>query len=217
LPQANSQNTTSQENLTALEIDSVNWKTSIFLATTLIVALIATPIYLWYFGAGLLELTLFLVWFAAGGMSITVGYHRLLAHRAFNAAAPVRLLTALFGAATFEASALIWCSEHRYHHKYTDQDGDPRDPHNIKRGFFWAHVGWLLVYVTTSPTSSAIPSWPGNIATTCRSRSPWVSSRRWRWAPPGAPSAAARWRSACSPASSGGAARASSCCSTARS
>lgn len=147
MQQANIKHTQSNETSPSLEITGINWTTSIFLVSTLVVALIATPIYLWYFGAGLFELTLFLVWFALGGMSITVGYHRLLAHRAFNAAAPVRLLTALFGASTFQASALNWCADHRYHHKYTDRDGDPHDPHSIRRGFFWAHMGWLLVYV----------------------------------------------------------------------
>jgi stearoyl-CoA desaturase (delta-9 desaturase) len=58
----------------------------------------------------------------------------------------VRLGTLLFGAATFEASVLGWASEHRYHHRYTDRDGHPYDPHSIERGFFHAHMGWLLRY-----------------------------------------------------------------------
>ena len=80
-------------------------------------------------------------------MSITVGYHRLFTHRAYTARWPVRLFTLLFGAAAFQMSALQWSSEHRYHHKYEDEDGDPHDPHGIHHGFFWAHMGWLFVTV----------------------------------------------------------------------
>ncbi len=140
-----------------LEIESINWVTSIFLIATLVVALIATPLYVWKFGVGWMELTLFLSFFAMSGMSITVGYHRLFSHRAFNAAWPVRLFVALFGAAAFQMSILDWSSEHRYHHKYTDLDGDPHDPHSIKRGFLWAHIGWLLVRVNPRLKRDNVP------------------------------------------------------------
>jgi stearoyl-CoA desaturase (delta-9 desaturase) len=78
------------------------------------------------------------------GLGITVGYHRLFAHRSFQAPQIVRVLTALAGTATFENSVLTWASEHRYHHTYVDQDGFPYDPYSIKQGFFHAHVGWLI-------------------------------------------------------------------------
>ena len=35
-----------------------------------------------------------------------------------------------------------WARDHRVHHKYSETEADP---HNAKRGFFFAHVGWLLV------------------------------------------------------------------------
>ena len=127
------------------QISGINWLTSSFLIGTLLIALSLTPIYIWRFGFGALELTLFLSMFVLSGMSITAGYHRLFAHKAFRARWPLRLSAALFGAATFEMSILQWCSEHRYHHKHTD---DVDDPHGIHHGFFWAHVGWLLVELT---------------------------------------------------------------------
>jgi stearoyl-CoA desaturase (delta-9 desaturase) len=74
-------------------------------------------------------------------MSITVGYHRLFSHKAFKAKWPVKLFVLLFGAAAFENSALWWSSEHRKHHKHVDTDDDPYD---ITKGFFWAHMGWLM-------------------------------------------------------------------------
>ncbi len=73
--------------------------------------------------------------------SITLGYHRLFSHASFRAAWPVRLLVLIFGGAAFEQSAMRWSALHRRHHRYTDTN---RDPYNIKRGFFYAHVGWIL-------------------------------------------------------------------------
>ncbi|TUL94709.1 Acyl-CoA desaturase 1 [Bagarius yarrelli] len=35
-----------------------------------------------------------------------------------------------------------WARDHRVHHKYSETDADP---HNASRGFFFAHIGWLLV------------------------------------------------------------------------
>lgn len=79
--------------------------------------------------------------YVAGGLSITAGYHRLFAHRTYRAAAPVRWFLLVFGAATFQNSAVAWSADHRAHH--ADTDG-PGDPHAITRGFWFAHMGWLL-------------------------------------------------------------------------
>jgi len=78
----------------------------------------------------------------AAQVSITAGYHRLFAHRAYQAKWPVRLFFLFFGASAFEGSALLWSLDHRIHHNYVD-DRD-KDPYAITRGFFWAHMGWLL-------------------------------------------------------------------------
>lgn len=73
-------------------------------------------------------------------LSISGGYHRLFAHRAYQCSNVVRLFHLFFGAASWQASALQWASDHRNHHAYTDED---QDPYNIKKGFWWAHWGWL--------------------------------------------------------------------------
>ena len=74
-------------------------------------------------------------------LSITAGYHRLFAHRTYNAAWPVRLFFLIFGAAGLQGAAIQWALDHRDHHNYVD-DND-RDPYSINKGFFWAHMGWL--------------------------------------------------------------------------
>ena len=42
----------------------------------------------------------------------------------------------------FKSFIYEWVRDHRSHHKFTDTDADP---YNAKRGFFFSHVGWLLI------------------------------------------------------------------------
>lgn len=121
--------------------DKVNWTNSAFLISTALVTVVGVPWYLWHYGLSWFQVSLFVVFFALTGLSITLGYHRLFAHKAFQAAWPVRLLTLIFGAAAFENTALSWAAEHRKHHKFVDQDDDPYD---ISKGFWHAHMGWIL-------------------------------------------------------------------------
>jgi stearoyl-CoA desaturase (delta-9 desaturase) len=103
---------------------------------------IAGSLYVWLhhsFHWATLGLAVFLVF--ATGMSITAGYHRLFSHITYKAHWTIRLLFVLFGSAAFEGSVLEWCADHRDHHRYTDQE---KDPHNIKKGFWYAHIGWIL-------------------------------------------------------------------------
>lgn len=92
-------------------------------------------------GAPLQSYALGFVWFACCGLSITGGYHRLFAHRAYRTIWPVRLFYILFGAASMQNSVIDWCADHRRHHLSTDHDDDP---YNISRGFWWAHIGWVM-------------------------------------------------------------------------
>lgn len=126
----------------------VNWTTSAFLVGTAAATLTAVPWYLWTYGLDWFQALLFLAYFMATGLSITLGYHRLFSHLAFEASWPVKLFTLVFGAAAFENSVLDWASDHRRHHKHVDHDEDPYD---INKGFFWAHIGWLLFKLKSGP------------------------------------------------------------------
>lgn len=119
------------------------WKNIIFFAVTTLVAIIGGPIYFAKFGmtGSLLALTLFFA--AATGFGITVGYHRLFSHQTYQAHPIVKFILLFFGAAAFEQSALDWSSQHRDHHRYVDTD---KDPYDIKKGFFYAHIGWLIFW-----------------------------------------------------------------------
>lgn len=86
-------------------------------------------------------LVLAAVWTFLCSVSITGGYHRLFSHRTYRAAGIVRFFYLIFGAASGQGSALRWSTDHRSHHAHTDAEGDP---HDITRGFWWAHMGWLF-------------------------------------------------------------------------
>ncbi len=131
-----------------LPFDRINWTTSIFLIGTLVLTLTAVPAYLCYFGFDWFQFAVASVLLAASGFSITLGYHRLFAHATFRARLPVRLFAIIFGAAAFENSVLMWASQHRRHHKHVDHEEDPYD---ITKGFFHAHIGWLLFRLLPEP------------------------------------------------------------------
>lgn len=122
---------------------TINWRNFIFFASTFSVAVIGVPIYIYVCGVTAADYALFVFWASATGLAITVGYHRLLAHRTFNTNQFIVFLSLFFGAAAFEESALQWTSQHRNHHRYVDTE---RDPYNIKQGFFYAHIGWILFH-----------------------------------------------------------------------
>jgi hypothetical protein len=134
--------------------ERVNWQTSAFLIGTLALTLTAVPLYLWHFGIDWFQIALFAVLLIATGFSITLGYHRLFSHLAFRARLPVRLFVLIFGAGAFENSVLMWASEHRRHHKHVDHEEDPYD---ISKGFFHAHIGWLLFKLLPQPPFDNVP------------------------------------------------------------
>lgn len=73
---------------------------------------------------------------------ITAGAHRLWAHRSYKAKKPLKFILILFDCFAFQNDVIEWARDHRVHHKYSETDADP---HNATRGFFFSHMGWLLV------------------------------------------------------------------------
>lgn len=76
----------------------------------------------------------------ASGLGVTGGSHRLWSHKAYKARWPVQVLLMCLQTMAGQNSILTWSRDHRVHHKFAETDADP---HNIKRGFFFAHMGWL--------------------------------------------------------------------------
>jgi len=86
------------------------------------------------------------IWWCIGyvcaGIGITGGAHRLWAHRSYSAHWTVRALLMLFNSMASQGTIYHWARDHRAHHKFSET---PSDPHNAQRGFFYSHMGWLLV------------------------------------------------------------------------
>jgi stearoyl-CoA desaturase (delta-9 desaturase) len=122
---------------------AINWPIVAFFGVTTAGAVVGAPLYVHRFGISIPEILLTLFFVLATGLSITVGYHRLYAHSTFKASPVVQFLTLFFGAAAFEQSALTWSSGHRDHHRYVDTE---RDPYSIKKGFWYAHIGWMTLW-----------------------------------------------------------------------
>jgi stearoyl-CoA desaturase (delta-9 desaturase) len=91
------------------------------------------------------------------GFGISVGFHRLFAHRSFSANRVLKIVLAVAGTMALEGSMISWVATHRRHHMFSDRPGDPHSPvsygtdsPSAASGFVWAHVGWLFAADPTS-------------------------------------------------------------------
>lgn len=127
----------------------INWPATITLIGSPILALIVIPIYAYYRDFSLAAwLSLFFL-LAYSSLGITAGYHRLWSHRAYNASLPLKIFLMIGGTFAIQNSILYWSAGHRVHHRYVD-DYD-KDPYSIKRGFWYAHLGWMIRNYPSSP------------------------------------------------------------------
>jgi len=101
-----------------------------------------------------IDLTVLVVGYALTCIGITVGFHRLLTHRAFQTYPAVRYSLAVLGMLAVEGSVIKWVADHRKHHDLADEDGDPHSPHGAEdglvgglKGLWHAHLGWLFTTV----------------------------------------------------------------------
>lgn len=101
------------------------------------------PLYVYHVGLLYQDVILFAIYSFCTMIAITAGYHRLYAHKAYKTWPIVEFFLLFFGASSAQQSALKWAALHRQHHRYTDTE---RDPYNINKGFFHAHMGWLLFW-----------------------------------------------------------------------
>lgn len=120
----------------------INWPASLMLSLTALPVIAILPIYLWFAEVSTAAWIWAALFWMANGMSITAGYHRLWAHRAYQAHPALKWLFAVFGGMAVQNSILIWATGHRIHHRHVD-DVD-HDPYSAKRGFWFSHIGWML-------------------------------------------------------------------------
>jgi stearoyl-CoA desaturase (delta-9 desaturase) len=129
--------------------NKINWYNTSFFTALPIIAVAGTVYLLLTHGLSMATLALAVFYIFATGLSITAGYHRLYSHATYKASWPVRLFYVLFGSGAFEGSVLEWSTDHRDHHRYTDQE---KDPYDIKKGLWFAHMGWIIHMDTSRRT-----------------------------------------------------------------
>ena len=105
-------------------------------------ALVLVPAWGVYHGYDAFQWLWALAFLYLNGMSITGGYHRLWAHKAYEASPALRWFYAFWGAGALQNSILIWASDHRRHHRHVDDN--EQDPYSAGRGLWFSHMGWML-------------------------------------------------------------------------
>jgi stearoyl-CoA desaturase (delta-9 desaturase) len=116
------------------------------------VAFLAAIVLLWNSYVGVSDLVSFAVMYLIAGFGVTVGFHRLLTHRAFQTHKPVEYGFAIAGMMSVQGPVIDWVADHRKHHAHADEEGDPHSPHvqfgegwmGALKGLFHAHMGWLF-------------------------------------------------------------------------
>jgi stearoyl-CoA desaturase (delta-9 desaturase) len=117
-----------------------------------VVGLVLAIVLLWHRFVGPTALGIMAVMYALSGVGITVGFHRLLTHRSFETSRGIRALFAILGSMALEGPVIKWVANHRMHHTFADEPGDPHSPHVVARpgvlgglsGLWHAHAGWMF-------------------------------------------------------------------------
>jgi stearoyl-CoA desaturase (Delta-9 desaturase) len=116
-----------------------------------VAGLLVAIVLLWDSLVGPVDLAITLVLYILTGLGITVGFHRLLTHRSFETTRTLRAVFAVLGSMSVQGPVMHWVADHRKHHAYTDEEGDPHSPHLSRwggifgaiSGLWHAHMGWL--------------------------------------------------------------------------
>ena len=117
-------------------------------------AFLAAIVLLWNSVVGPSDLVVLAVMYLLTGFGVTIGFHRMLTHRAFQTSKPVEYVFAVLGSMSVQGPVINWVADHRKHHAHTDEEGDPHSPHlddghgsgvrGMLHGLFHAHIGWLM-------------------------------------------------------------------------
>ena len=118
-----------------------NWKAGTFFIAYHALLVATLPFYLWYHPPGATLLIATGVVIAICGVTLTAVFHRYYSHRSYKLSRPAEVFFLFFGTIMCQGSVWEWAFDHRLHHKHTETD---KDPHAITKGFWHAHVLWIL-------------------------------------------------------------------------
>ena len=114
------------------------WGTFIYVVTTHVLAAIGIVLFPMP-GWRLVLIAVAIAW--VGGLGVTIGYHRAIAHGALQLQPVLRhvmIFVAMFNGSGSPAS---WTANHRQHHSCVETPEDISSPRI--GGFWWAHLRWL--------------------------------------------------------------------------
>src|SRR5207248_2124785 len=116
-----------------------------------LLGLAGAMVFLWGHGFSWVELGLLVVMYVLTVLGVTVGYHRLFTHKAFETNRVVQFILAALGSMAVQGPLLNWVALHRRHHQHSDEHEDPHSPHHqgaglfgFLRGLWHAHMGWFF-------------------------------------------------------------------------
>jgi stearoyl-CoA desaturase (delta-9 desaturase) len=114
-------------------------------------AFLYAMIHFWGRGLDGVNLAVFLVMVTTTSLGVTIGFHRLFTHKAFETSAPVRFILGVLGSMSVEGPVIKWTTIHRHHHQHSDEEGDAHSPYHTGHdeagtlhGLYYAHIGWLF-------------------------------------------------------------------------
>ena len=131
-----------EQGQTLLSTGTRNWAVTAVLGLTFLVAITLVPWYGIVHGYSAWAWGFFALFMVINGIGIGSGYHRLWSHRTYEAHPILRWFLAIAGGMSLQNSIIVWSARHRVHHR--DVDDNERDPYSIGRGFWFAHIGWML-------------------------------------------------------------------------
>lgn len=137
-----------------LEPREANFQRRLVLLVTIVpfLGFLAAVTRFWGTGLSLVDAGIFLGMYIVTGLGITVGFHRLFTHGSFEPKPWLRNAFAVAGSMAIQGPVIRWVADHRRHHAFSDQPGDPHSPHldegpgikGVVKGLWHAHIGWFF-------------------------------------------------------------------------
>ena len=116
----------------------------ILVAITVFLPILATFFAIWRLWGDMIggtELALFIGFYVATGLGVSIGYHRMMSHGSFDCGPAVKATLLILGTMAGQGRRIEWAAHHRKHHAFSDREGDPHSPLD---GFVHAYFGWIL-------------------------------------------------------------------------
>ena len=114
---------------------------------------------MWGTGLSVVDASIAIAFYLWTGFGITIGFHRYFTHQSFETTRAMRAIFAIAGSMAVQGPIIKWVADHRRHHAFSDQEGDPHSPHldegpglrGVIKGLWHAHMGWMFGDEQTSP------------------------------------------------------------------